>query len=332
MSSFKTAYDELQTGRLIVLVDDINHNVSYVTGLLDKVTPEQVNFMIKFGKGLVYAGINKKQAERLELPIMAGDGWRDGSTISVDYFSSSTGISVNERAVTLQALNRESVRPEHFIRPGHVFPVVYAENGLLERRSIFEAAAELAGYHGSLANTFICELLNNKGEVASYHEVISFCQTHELSYITMSTILKEKGNRSLTRFTVESTKIPYVNHTIGFPNINLGLKNPLPPIRTGVYGIRVTCDQQTDIGIMHVNETEETESGKIFDMYVESSFSQVLANKTVSIEVNFFLRPLKFFSSSSIDDLVVMYKKDDEQVRKFFHFIAHDRIEGRFVL
>ncbi|WP_158738475.1 3,4-dihydroxy-2-butanone-4-phosphate synthase [Alteribacillus sp. YIM 98480] len=332
MSSFKTAYDELQTGRLIVLVDDLNHNVSYLTGLLDKVNPEQVNFMIRFGKGLIYAGINKNQAERLELPIMAGDGWWNGSTVSVDHHSSSTGISVNERAVTLKALNMELARPEHFIRPGHVFPVVYAENGLLERRSVFEAAAEVAGKHGSLVNTFICELLNNKGEIANYHEVTSFCQTYELCHVSMSTILKKQGNHSLTRFTAETIKIPYINHAIGFPNINLNLKKYSPPLRSGVYGIRVTCDQQTDIGIMHVNETEGTKSGKVFDMYIESSLSQRLANKTVFIEVNFFLRPLKFFSSSSIDDLVVMYKKDNEQVRKYFYLIYHDRIEGSFVL
>ncbi|WP_240377504.1 3,4-dihydroxy-2-butanone-4-phosphate synthase [Bacillus piscicola] len=327
MTSIQKIYDELLKGRLVVVVDDLqHHHVSYLAGDLRAIQSDHVNFMIQKGKGLVYACISEEQGKKLALPMMTENN-DDTMTVSVDHYTSTTGISVNERTQTLKALNENTARPEHFIRPGHVFPVIYSEQGLLERRSVFEAVTDISRINQQEpASSYLCEILNSRGEIADTEEVQLLCSKYRLSSILLSDLLSCKADRYITCFEAKTTSIPYVNQSKGFPNLSLTLPAENPYLKTGVYGIKVHCEDQMETGIMHVNENN---GEKTFDMCLLREDVSLL-KKEVVVEAAFYLRRLRFFSSSSIDELVVMYEKDHDAVTTLFQLISDEkwRVKG----
>src|SRR5690606_7904373 len=135
----------------------------------DKITPEMINFMITHGKGLVCTAVTGEKAESLGLSLMVDkntDPYGTAFTVSIDHESTSTGISAYERAITIKALTEENATSCEFKRPGHIFPLVAKENGVLERPGHTEASVDLARLSGASPVGVICEIIKEDGRMA----------------------------------------------------------------------------------------------------------------------------------------------------------------------
>lgn len=323
MSSIQTLSKQLQLGRLVILTDDFNENVSYFVGDINSIEAEKINFMIKKGKGLIYACISDEKAKQLSLPIMGEGGEnRKKFTVSVDHQTVTTGISVHERTETIKALNKDQAQPYEFNRPGHVFPLIHTKYGLFNNRNIAEAASELIRlYKGSYeSNAFICEILNNQGDIANVDEIKQIALEERMEHIKMSKLLGLKKPQVITSFTGLTKTIPYVNKTHAFPNTNVTMKSQDPCLQCGIYGIIVRSQNNTHQGIMHVNEIVHDAAKKVYDICLLDSLNS-LENEQIEVDVKFYLRDLRVFASSSIDDLVVRYRYDYDHALRLFRII-----------
>lgn len=185
-------HHDMRSDRLTIIYDDVNSNTSYFMGIGNLASSEEVNFMINQGRGLIYVCLTEKKAEELKLHPMNRKHHTDSSktmAVSIDHKTTTTGISTLERADTIKSLH-STTNPKDFNRPGHVFPLLSKNNGLLEKQGIGEAAVELARLHLNNPDieptAFVCEILNSKGEVANIQEVEQLAKTYEMDMITIS--------------------------------------------------------------------------------------------------------------------------------------------------
>ena len=152
INNVRQAIEDLKAGKLIVLIDDDDREAEGdLVGLAELVTGENVNFMTKHARGLICAPVSTEIAQRLNLHSMLDkntDPHETAFTVSVDYKTSTTGISAFERATTIKELANPNSRPEDFNRPGHMFPLVAKKGGVIERKGHTEAAVDLAGIAG----------------------------------------------------------------------------------------------------------------------------------------------------------------------------------------
>jgi hypothetical protein len=130
--SIQNGIKRLKSGELIIVIDDIETQTGYLMGLAEMVTAQNVNLMTKIGKGLVYVCIDDKKAKDLMLPLMDHSNSSKNFTVSIDYKSTTTGISAFERCDTIKAMTTQEVKPDDFKKPGHVFPLVFSDNGILD--------------------------------------------------------------------------------------------------------------------------------------------------------------------------------------------------------
>ncbi|MBE3557215.1 MAG: bifunctional 3,4-dihydroxy-2-butanone-4-phosphate synthase/GTP cyclohydrolase II [Firmicutes bacterium] len=169
------ALQQLREGRPILVRDDANReNETDLVALAQQIAPETVDFMLRYGRGLLCAPMSAQRARALRLDPMATrneDRHQTAFTISVDAAEgTTTGISAQDRAMTLRRLADPQAKPEDFLRPGHLFPLVARPRGLLERRGHTEAAVDLARLAGAAPVAAICEVLGEKGNAATQEE------------------------------------------------------------------------------------------------------------------------------------------------------------------
>ena len=192
-SSIEEAVNELKNGKMIIVVDDEGReNEGDLVIPAENATGENINFMIKYAKGLLCAPVEIEIAERLGLRPMVEnntDNHETAFTVSVDYKDTTTGISAFERAETIEKL-AECERTLDFRRPGHVFPLIAKKNGVLERTGHTEASIDLvklAGYKGAAA---ICEIIKDDGTMARRDDLFEFAEKHDLKIVTIADLIK----------------------------------------------------------------------------------------------------------------------------------------------
>ena len=176
---------ELKAGRIAILVDDEDReNEGDLIFAADFVTPEKINFLAKFGRGLICMPITAEHAERLRLPPMTP---RNRSvhgtnfTVSIEAAHGiSTGISAADRAHTIRVAARADARPEDIVQPGHVFPLIAQPGGVLARAGHTEACCDLAGLAELNPVAVLCEIMNDDGTMARRADLEVFAQTHGL--------------------------------------------------------------------------------------------------------------------------------------------------------
>ena len=171
LCSTEEAIAEIRQGKMIILVDDEDReNEGYLTMAAEFVTPEAINFMAKFGRGLICLPMSGEMADKLQLPLMAKhNGSRFGTnfTVSIEAREGiTTGISAADRATTIKAAVAEDARPEDLRHPGHVFPLRARPGGVLERRGHTEATVDLMSLAGLPPCGVLCELTNDDGTMA----------------------------------------------------------------------------------------------------------------------------------------------------------------------
>ena len=190
IKKIQNALEWLQNGGLVLVADDEDREAEGdMIGLGAKVTPENVNFMTKYARGLLCTSIGSQVAKRLKLPQM----WQDNTdpygtafTVSVDYKTTTTGISAYDRAATIKAIADPTSKPEDFFKPGHCFPLVAKDGGVLERNGHTEASVTLARLAGEPEVAYICEVLKADGHMARRPELKQIAKEHHMPYFTIA--------------------------------------------------------------------------------------------------------------------------------------------------
>ena len=196
MNTIVEALEEIRNGRMVVVVDDEDReNEGDLVMAAEKATPEAVNFILKHGRGLLCVALTPESARRLELPLMVEkntEGMRTAFTVSVDHRSVTTGIAAAERAATIRALADPASRPEDFLRPGHVFPLIARDGGVMVRAGHTEAAVDLARLAGLAPAGVICEIMNEDGTMARRPELEAFAAAHGLKMVTVADLISHR--------------------------------------------------------------------------------------------------------------------------------------------
>ena len=191
--TIELAIEALRNGESIIVVDDEDReNEGDLVAVTEWMDDNTINFMAKEGRGLICAPIDRSIAERLKLQSMEQnntDIYGTHFTVSVDHYKTTTGISAHERTQTARALIDENTNPEDFHRPGHLFPLIAKENGVLTRNGHTEAAVDLARLTGAQPAGVICEIMNDDGTMAKGEDLQSFKERHHLKMITIKSLV-----------------------------------------------------------------------------------------------------------------------------------------------
>jgi len=195
LCTIEEAIEDIRNGRMIILVDDEDReNEGDLCMAAQFVTPEAINFMAKYGRGLICLTLNEELAEKLNLPMMVRDNQsRFGTafTISIEARCGvTTGISAADRATTIQAAVADNVQPSDLVSPGHVFPIVAKEGGVLVRTGQTEGSVDLARLTGLKPAGVICEIMKDDGTMARMPDLEIFAQEHGLKIATIADLIE----------------------------------------------------------------------------------------------------------------------------------------------
>jgi 3,4-dihydroxy 2-butanone 4-phosphate synthase / GTP cyclohydrolase II len=190
-----TAIDEIRAGRMIVVVDDEDReNEGDLTLAAEKVTPEAINFMAKYGRGLVCLALTEDRLDHLRIGPMTAENTSNYGTAFCEAIDArqgvTTGISAYDRARTISVAIDSATRPADLARPGHVFPLRARKGGVLVRAGQTEASVDLARLAGLLPAGVICEIMCDDGSMARVPDLIEFCRTHGLKMLTVAELIR----------------------------------------------------------------------------------------------------------------------------------------------
>jgi len=199
---------------MVVIVDDEDReNEGDLVIAAERVTPEAVNFMAKYGRGLICLSLTEERCAELDLPLMVEDSnaTRFGTAFTVSIEGKgkvTTGISAEDRAATVLTAMDPQTKPEDLIRPGHVFPVRARAGGVLKRAGHTEASVDLAVLAGCKPGAVICEIMNDDGSMARVPDLEKFSAEHDLPLLSVSELISYRlRNETLVR-KVASPKVP----------------------------------------------------------------------------------------------------------------------------
>ena len=211
-SKIEDAIEDIRQGKMIVVVDDEDReNEGDVIIAADKVTPEAINFMATYARGLICMPIDGARLDALDVGQMVAnntDNHETAFTVSVDAYDTETGISAYERAQTVKAVLDPATKPTGLRRPGHVFPLRSVEGGVLRRTGHTEAAVDMATLAGFSPAGVICEIMNDDGHMARVPDLMKFVEKHDLKLITITDLIKYRKSTENFIRKVAETKFP----------------------------------------------------------------------------------------------------------------------------
>jgi 3,4-dihydroxy 2-butanone 4-phosphate synthase/GTP cyclohydrolase II len=215
--------EDLQQGRMIVLMDDEEReNEGDLIMAASKVRPEDINFMARFGRGLICLPLTRERCQQLQLPLMVNQNqahFATNFTVTIEAAEGiTTGISAYDRAHTIRTAVRPDARPEDLSQPGHVFPLMCNPGGVLARAGHTEASVDLAMLAGLEPAAVLVEILNEDGSMARRPELVRFAQEHGLKIGTIADLIRyrmetEKSVEHVTTHQVETDFGPFRLHT-----------------------------------------------------------------------------------------------------------------------
>ena len=190
--------EEIGRGNLVVLVDDEDReNEGDLVFAADFVTPEKVNFLAKFGRGLICMPVTEEHARRLRLTPMSQDNRSvhgTNFTVSIEAAEGvTTGISAADRAHTIRVASRPDAKPEQIVQPGHVFPLVARPGGVLMRAGHTEACCDLARLAGLSPSAVLCEIMNDDGTMARLPDLVEFARRHGLRLGSIADLIQYRA-------------------------------------------------------------------------------------------------------------------------------------------
>ena len=216
MTPFTTvdeAIEEIRQGHLLLVVDDEDReNEGDLVMAADKATPEAVNFMAKFGRGLICVPMLGERLDELEIGMMVANNtapMETAFTVTVDARRGvTTGTSAYDRAVTIRTLVDPAMGPRDLTAPGHIFPLRAMPGGVLRRAGHTEAAVDLARLAGCYPAGVICEVLDEDGSMARLPQLIDFAKTHSLKMITIKALIEHRVRKEKLVRRVATAKLP----------------------------------------------------------------------------------------------------------------------------
>lgn len=208
----RTALEAIRRGEMVILVDDEDReNEGDLCMAAEKVTPEAINFMAKYGRGLICLTLTEPQIERLKLPMMVTDNQASlgtAFTVSIEARDGvSTGISARDRATTVLAAVSENAKPEDLVSPGHVFPLKARSGGVLVRTGQTEGSVDLSRLAGLDPSGVICEIMRDDGEMARMPDLEIFAKEHGLILLSVA---------DLIAFRLSQERIVVLRHEVPF--------------------------------------------------------------------------------------------------------------------
>ena len=211
-SSIEAAVAAIRCGKIVIVVDaEDRENEGDFVCAADKVTPEIVNFKIRYGRGQVCMPILPDAAKRLELPMMVETNSAPlgtAFTVPVDHVTARTGITAAERATTIAALIDPTSKPSDFVRPGHLFPLVAKEGGVLRRAGHTEAAIDLARLAELPPAGVLCEILDETGNRADRVALVAIAKEHGLEIISIEELIRYRRRREKLVYRIAEADLP----------------------------------------------------------------------------------------------------------------------------
>ena len=213
-ATIEEAIEEIRQGRMIVLVDDEDReNEGDLTMAAEKITPEAINFMTKYGRGLICLALTEQRCDVLDLKQISARNTTAFGTPFCEPIDArkgtTTGISASDRATTILVATDPNTRPEDLARPGHVHTLRARNGGVLVRAGQTEASVDLARIAGLDRSGVICEIMNDDGTMARVPQLIEFCKTHGLKLVTVADLIRyrmqhERYVRRIAESTLET--------------------------------------------------------------------------------------------------------------------------------
>lgn len=213
LSKIEDAIEDIKAGKMVVIVDDEDReNEGDLAMAAEKITPEAVNFMAMYGRGLICVPMMAQRLEQLRIPMMVYENTaRLGTafTVSVDALKdATTGISASDRSVTIQTLIDPDAKPEDLARPGHIFPLRYMEGGVLKRAGQTEASVDLARLAGLYPAGVICEIMADDGTMARMPTLDGFAKQHNLKIVSVADIISYRREHEKLIERVAEARVP----------------------------------------------------------------------------------------------------------------------------
>ncbi|OGB60633.1 MAG: bifunctional 3,4-dihydroxy-2-butanone 4-phosphate synthase/GTP cyclohydrolase II [Caldithrix sp. RBG_13_44_9] len=199
-SDIEAALEDLQQGKILIVVDDEDReNEGDFIMAAEKVTTEAINFMTKFGRGIVCLALTEKRAEELELEYMVNYNTAlhgTAFTVTIDACSgTTTGVSAHDRALTIKKAIHPDTKPAELARPGHIFPLISKPGGVLRRAGHTEAVIDLTQMAGLNPSGVLCEILDEDGQMARVPGLQKIAQEHQLRMITIADLIKYRRRK-----------------------------------------------------------------------------------------------------------------------------------------
>ena len=216
ISPIQEIIEEIRNGRMVVLVDEEDReNEGDLVLAAQFVTPEHINFMAKHGRGLICLTLTEERCRQLNLPLMVREnasGMGTNFTVSIEAATGvTTGISAADRARTIQAAVAKNAGPEDIVSPGHIFPLMAQNGGVLSRAGHTEAGCDLAALAGLAPTGVICEILKDDGSMARLPDLMEFAQEHNLKIGTIADLIhyRSQNERLIERAAERRVQTPY---------------------------------------------------------------------------------------------------------------------------
>jgi len=212
-ASVEDAIEAIRAGRMIIVVDDEDReNEGDLTIAAEKITPEAINFMVRYGRGLVCMPMTADRLDQLEVALMVSQNTTTFNTafcVTIEAkHAVSTGISASDRAATVRAAINPKTKPSDLARPGHMFPLRARDGGVMVRAGQTEAAVDLARIAGLNPAGVICEIMNDDGTMARVPELTKFARKHRLLMITIADLIKHRMRNERLVKRVASAELP----------------------------------------------------------------------------------------------------------------------------
>jgi 3,4-dihydroxy 2-butanone 4-phosphate synthase / GTP cyclohydrolase II len=212
-NAIEEAVEDIKKGKMVILVDDEDReNEGDLTMAAEMVTPEAINFMAKYGRGLICLSLTPERVEHLKLPMMTTDNtssFGTAFTISIEAKKGvTTGISAADRATTIKTAINPRSGAEDLARPGHVFPLRAKPGGVLQRAGQTEGSVDLSRLAGLFPAGVICEIMNDDGTMARVPQLLTFAKEHGLKIVTVKDLIAYRVKKESLVRRVAVTKLP----------------------------------------------------------------------------------------------------------------------------
>ncbi|MEK6697660.1 MAG: bifunctional 3,4-dihydroxy-2-butanone-4-phosphate synthase/GTP cyclohydrolase II [Nitrospirota bacterium] len=212
-NTIEEAVEDIKKGKMVILVDDEDReNEGDLTMAAELVTPEAINFMAKYGRGLICLSLTPERVDHLQLPMMTTDNtssFGTAFTISIEAKKGvTTGISAADRATTIKTAIHPKSRAEDLARPGHVFPLRAKPGGVLQRAGQTEGSVDLSRLAGLSPAGVICEIMNDDGTMARVPQLLTFAREHGLKIVTVKDLIAYRVKKETLVRRVAVTKLP----------------------------------------------------------------------------------------------------------------------------